>query len=335
MKNFICFFCITLLCAIGYSQEKESYSFWINKAELAMCDSNWFEVALCYDSAFSFHQPYPKDLVSAFWINTLHTNDKDRVIKYAHQMISCGDFEVAIRYLSAQKTDTLTYQILKKIEDTTKIVCDTNLMRLLDSVLRMDQNYHYLRVSPKEHRIAYRQNRRLILKILKTYPEIGISSAGFYYEGYLIAPCTHYLQPRERNYSIHRVMKRKVHQGLLDPYLYVKIEEFAARNTGFKPSRYGYCAFYKIGNVLFYSQPDNIKTINRNRHRIGIAESFEDYVKKVIWQYAEGGFRTISITTTHTANDAEEIAKLKSEIDEEHQKGVFRRNYYILPEISK
>lgn len=38
--------------------------------------------------------------------------------------------------------------------------------------------------------------------------------------------------------------------------------------------------FFRIGDYLFVTYPENVRIVNRNRRNIGVAETFDDLVKK-------------------------------------------------------
>lgn len=307
-----------------HSQNNVStYYYWINQAELAIFDSNWNYANNCYDSAFLYKKPFARDLLMAYEINVMYTQDNERILKFAHERLLCGDSELSISYARRNNCDSSLIIKLKMLEDNVKPLCDKKIQNLLDTIIVRDQQYHFRRVSPKDHRIAYRKNMNDIKKIYRENPIVNEYVAGIYYMGYLLGPLTHFVQ--EDNNSLQRILKKEVKKGNFDAHWYMRLEDGWRKK---KKEPYGTDCFFLIDNVLFYFKPDNIEKINMNRKKLGISETFDDYVRKVICQHQNGSVRLLSIVRRNYPNNIEEIMRLKEEIDEEHKHGNFQRMYY-------
>ena len=104
-----------LLCLVFYALSAQSrkqvqeYYYWVNRAELAICDSNYESANECYDKAFHIQYPFPKDLLSAYSLNLKITKDFDRIQKYAKQLVECGDYELSKRYARNGEVDNFHY----------------------------------------------------------------------------------------------------------------------------------------------------------------------------------------------------------------------------------
>ena len=75
---------LLLVSAAAQSRKQvRQYYYWINQAELAICDGEYANANKFYDEAFSIKFPFPKDLFSAYFFNLNITNDLERIQEYA------------------------------------------------------------------------------------------------------------------------------------------------------------------------------------------------------------------------------------------------------------
>lgn len=321
--NRILIFCIYVIPLFTYSQNIKNYYYWINQAELAITDSNWHHADVCYDSAFTYKKPFARDLLMAYGINVLRIHNNEKILKYARERLLCGDYDISDSYSRNKYCDSSIIIKLKNMEDTVKSRCNKEIQDLLDTILNRDQQFHYLKVSPKEHRIAYKKNKNDIKRLYRDYLNVDEYMAGIYYMSYLLVPVVHYIQ--KGDYSLLRILKKETKKGNIDAYWYMELVDNWTKN---KTTCYGLNCFYMIDSVLFLDKPDNVRIINKNRLKLGISESFEEYVGKVFYQCQNGDFVLKSINKRNYTSNKDEIERLKKEIDKEHQEGNFRRMYY-------
>ena len=85
-------------------------------------------------------------------------------------------------------------------------------------------------------------------------------------------------------------------------------------------------------DYLHFEQPDNLKQIDKNRKRLGLAETWQDAVKKRVWECEHNAYYITGSRQSRIygdeEDDAAEAAKMKQEIDAEHAAGDFHRMYY-------
>lgn len=77
--------------------------------------------------------------------------------------------------------------------------------------------------------------------------------------------------------------------------------------------------------------PKNIAKINENRAKLNVAETWENYITKITYQFQTKKFYFHPLNYQHFGSDKldEETAKwLRAEIDEEYKNGEGRRRYY-------
>ena len=156
--------------------------------------------------------------------------------------------------------------------------------------------------------------------------------AGFYYMGMLGVVLLHAVQTD--HYDLQPLLRKKVMAGIFPADKYMEFEAWWEDVHPGKEHHYGSGLnnIYYIGNTLFVEQPDNLKQIDKNREKLGLAETWQDAVKKRVWECEHN---TSFITGSRQSrifgdeeDDAAEVARLKQEIDAEHAAGDFHRMYY-------
>ena len=178
-----------------------------------------------------------------------------------------------------------------------------------------------------------------IENIFEKYENITPKTAGLYYIAYLYTPATHYVHSLE--HSFQEFIKKNVLNGTLPADLYMDLEDeylwwndvVTAEKEQCDPNGYGQGSyyFYVLDGTVFITYPTNLKLVNKRRKALGISETFEDLVKKIIWENTHNIVKWHSIVTIGYGDektDKEKATKMKQEIDAEHAAGDFHRMYY-------
>ena len=133
------------------------------------------------------------------------------------------------------------------------------------------------------------------------------------------------------HYDLQPLLRKKVMAGIFPADKYMEFEAWWEDVHPGKEHHYGSGLnnIYYIGNTLFVEQPENLKQINKNRMKLGLSETWQDAVKKRVWEcehntYYITGSRQSRIYGDEE-DDAAEVARLKQEIDAEHAAGDFHR----------
>ena len=72
--------------------------------------------------------------------------------------------------------------------------------------------------------------------------------------------------------------------------------------------------------------------INKNRKEIYYAETWKDYVTKVVYQFNQTKFffhAPQRYVYGDEEDDLQEAALQREDIEKEHKKGIYTRNYYV------
>ena len=342
-KNLFLTLVAMLLVVSAAAQSRKQvrqYYYWINQAELAICDSNYESANECYDKAFHIQYPFPKDLLSAYSLNLKITKDFDRIQKYAKQLVECGDYELSKRYARNGEVDTQIYSQLQYIESNYHSLCDTSLQKYFERIIQKDQSYsHSWGMSSLSEDSMNRSVMLDIETIFEKYKKINMQTAGLHYQAYLYTPAIHYIHTGNHDFqnfikkhTLNGCICADVYMELEDEYLWWK-EVTTTQDVPKDPNGYGQGQHYfnEFGGTIFITYPVDVKLVNKHRKKLGISETFEDLVKKISWEYTHNILRWHSITISHYGDeedDAAEAAKMKREIDAEHAKGDFHRMYY-------
>lgn len=343
---YICVFFVTT-CVVAQSTHVKKYYHWINKAELAICDGNFAKANDYYEKAFSFHKPLGVHLSTAYLMNVFFTNDTSRIYDYAVQLLQCGDENLAKRYASSSIYDTTIYHRLLCLENMVTPTFDTVLRHKLEEILDKDQSYrHSWGGNPGEDSL----NRAIIREIHSLYEKyelINDYTAGFLFAiYYLSTPGLHYVN--SNIHDLQDLFKKEVVKGNIPADLYMKLEDTYLWNQEYihnpnnesDPNGYGMNEnyFFRIGDYLFVTYPENVRIVNRNRRNIGVAETFDDLVKKVVWQQLTGKLYWTTVTIERWGDKDDDLQQAQEqiqEIEKEHASGDFHRQYFLIPAREK
>ncbi len=330
-----------LLCLVFYALSAQSrkqvrqYYYWINQAELAICDDNLQLADSLYTRAFSIKEPLAREMRTAYWV-AVQTENHEKILQIAKCRIELGDEGLANSYqYMSPHFDTVVYQQLLDIEaQTIKTYC-VKFDTILEHINERDQRYRMQGMGRSPEQFALDdENRKLIKQFYREYPDFNECVAGFYYMGMLGVVLLHAVQTD--HYDLQPLLRKKVMAGIFPAQQYMELEDVWAQIHSSRNEMYGEGMgsenIYYIGNTLFVTRPENLKQINKNRKKLGVAETWEDGVKKMIWECKHKnscitGSRHI-IVFGDEDDDAAEVARLKQEIDAEHAKGDFHRMYY-------
>lgn len=328
-----------LLCLVFYALSAQSrkqirqYCYWINQAELAICDSNLLMADSLYTRAFSIKKPLAREMRTAFWV-AIQTENNEKILQIAKCRIELGDEGLANSYqYLAQKFDSATYKQLLFLEENTPKTYHTEFDTILENLIERDQRYRMQGMGRSPEQFALDdENRKLIKQFYREYPDFNECVAGFYYMGMLGVVLLHAVQTD--HYDLQPLLRKKVMAGIFPAENYMEFEAWWEDVHPGKEHQYGseLNNIYYIGNTLFVEQPDNLKQIDKNREKLGLAETWQDAVKKRVWEcehntYFITGSRQSRIFGDEE-DDAAEVARLKQEIDAEHAAGDFHRMYY-------
>ena len=328
-----------LLCLVFYALSAQSrkqvrqYYYWINQAELAICDDNLQLADSLYTRAFSIKEPLAREMRTAFWV-AIQTGNDERILQIAKQRIELGDEGLANSYqYLAQKFDSATYKQLLFIEENTPQTYHTEFDTILENLIERDQRYRIQGMGRSPEQFALDdENRKLIKQFYHEYPDFSEYVAGFYYMGMLGVVLLHAVQTD--HYDLQPLLRKKVMAGIFPADKYMEFEAWWEDVHPGKEHHYGSGLnnIYYIGNTLFVEQPDNLKQIDKNREKLGLAETWQDAVKKRVWECEHNTFFITGSRQSRIFGDEEEdaaeVARLKQEIDAEHAAGDFHRMYY-------
>ena len=100
----------SMLCVLSAQSRKQvrQYYYWVNQAELAICDSNYQRASECYHTAFAIKRPCIRDAAFAYKLHTEYLYNLDRACEAFHFLALSGDkayFSDGDPYVD----DTVTY----------------------------------------------------------------------------------------------------------------------------------------------------------------------------------------------------------------------------------
>ena len=328
-----------LLCSVFFTLSAQSrkqvqqYYYWINQAELAICDENLQLADSLYTRAFSIKKPLAREMRTAYWV-AVQTENNEKILQIAKCRIELGDEGLAYSYQhSTQKFDSATYKQLLFLEENTPKTYHTEFDTILENLIERDQRYRMQGMGRSPEQFALDdENRRLVKQFYRKYPDFNEYAAGIYYMSMLDVVLLHAVQTG--HYDLQPLLRKKVMSGFFPAGNYMGYEEWWGGVHPKKKHQYGSGLenIFYIGNTLFIVQPENLKQINKNRMKLGLSETWQDAVKKCVWEcehncYCITGNRNLKCFGDEE-DDAAEAAKMKREIDAEHAAGDFHRMYY-------
>lgn len=319
------FLTITLLFCILFSQGQKNvkkYYEYVNKAELAICDFKYEKASQYYEKAFHAHTPFTFDVYNAARLNIKFTKNFDLALKYA-KILQERDF--AGIYYAIDTTDTFNIQRFKNLEDSIKPLVNKNLMLILDQMLEEDQKEATTPQEQYEKCMVHHTNFIKLFELKKEYGPFTEQKIGLYeyspFQTILIHASQSQMSPQE-------LLLEDVLNGNVNAENYMQYYDLYLENIGKTPCYgYGWTSIFISNDVMFIIYPDDINKTNCERKKINIAETWEDHVKKAKYQFLKGKFQIVPRANIFLDN--EELKQMMKEIDEEHQKGIYKREYVI------
>ncbi len=267
----------------------EYYHFFINQAELSICDSNYIEANDFYKKAFMFSLPFPEDLYNAS-LSAIYSDKYKLAINYCKKLVALG---VEKRFFNQ-----IPYNLLKQNTDLwNKFISDYNgirknfeesvnwkLRREIESLVEKDQ-HNYCNID-KSLRTPEDSIFNILTDIIKNYgyPTAYLTGIETYNDtlitDHVDLLLRHYYQ--ENNYILSPVLLKELYKGKISPVRFVTNEDFKYQPESF----YGTAKLHKDnkGNYYFLDEFKNyekIKKYNFNRQKV-MMFSYQDEVKKFI-----------------------------------------------------
>lgn len=327
----ILFIGFLLISCYAFGQKNNVYNYYkyINKAELAICDSNYQKASDCYHSVFAIKRANIRDAYFAFKLNHLYHYNLGRACEAFHFLVQAGD--KAYDEYGPFIDDTTAYpelwNCMKIISDTTKSLVDRNLYNALVEIRKADQQVRTAYYESGE--IAYATiahtdslNFQKVQQIFKQYKAIDEYISGS--AVMLSAVFVHFARLGFTTPDVY--YEEMVKNGKLSAASYMQNYDYcyhtiykADENTTYGTN---ISYIYVINNTFFIRYPKDIKQINRNRKKLNTAETWEDYVKKVMYVcHEESSFRFYPLQMTSNQEQMEKDERAR--YDSGEVKGVY------------
>lgn len=339
MKKTAIFILLTLCANICLCQRSslKHYYYWINQAELAICDSNYQKASDCYDKAFSCRKPFRAHAYLAFKVNSKYTHNNDRASECFHYLVMSGD---SIQWYAE---DSLMYSdlwpILQKVAGTTTSMVIPELRQALIDIRNSDQRVRRRTYSEDESwedslLITDSLNMVKLLELYKTYPVIDDYTTG----STAMNPAFCYHIAKEFLFDPAQIFYPEVLKGNVNASQYATTEDvcldFIQSVKGESPkTRYGTTSsqFFILDTIGFVLEPENLKEVTKERKKILLSETWNDYAKKVAYRYQhETDFYLVR--TTNLYYPPEEAEQIIKETITGIDNGLIKGSYYIIPE---
>ena len=309
----------------------KQYNYWVNQAELAICDSNFQRASDCYDEAFTCHLPFRKDAIFAFRVNTEILRNNDRAFICIYALIRSG--EEPADFIDDTIKDADLYQTAKTLYLNCKKTIIPDLHDEIEDILASDQAVRknsFCSADDKElermiDSVDY-NNLHRIKQLYKKYTLVNVYTAGIAVE-HLDLVFRH--NAYKRGFPLSKTWYKEVRKGNLNVRDYMQTSDLCNASAPGKKryDEYARHNVYQIGNTLFILTPDNLKKIHRNRHKVFCAETWEETVKKAKYVFSEQcEFYFFPRSNLATADPETDARNLREKID----KGEVKGEYIIL-----
>lgn len=322
MKNVLTFFFIFLyLCSFAQNGCKK-YNKYINLAELAICDFEYDRASKYYEKAFQYQNPFCNDLFNATILNVKFTKKYNLALQYSRQLLQ-KDFEIGWIYRLIDTKDSLWTFKFKILEDTVKSLTNKNLKLILEEMIEEDQKWRHGEMDICKIMDVDNKNFLKIFSLKKEFGSLNENKIGCNsnYKTLLIHFAKNLYSPRE-------LLLSSVIDGDFFIKDYIQLFDLYLDMIG-EPTIYGrsWGQIYSVKNVLIINYPNDIERVNNERKKILLDETWYEYVKKIKYQFQFNNFQFYSKVERLMSED--DINSLIKEIDEEHQKGIYIREYVI------
>ncbi len=340
MKHILLSISLCLLLGSVSAQSRKDirqYYYWVNQAELSICDSNFQRASDCYHTAFTFKRACIRDAHFAFQLNSMYLYNLDRACEAFHFLVQAGD--KAYNEYGSYLEDTTVYpelwNCMKIISDTTQSLVDENLYNALNEIRKDDQRVRMAFYESDE--LAYATightdslNFQKAQQIFKQYKDIDEYNSG----GAVMMSAVFIHFARLRLTTPDVFYEKLVKSGNLSAASYMQNYDYCYHSIfkGDDKTTYGTDPSYTyiINNTLFIRYPDDIQKINKNRKKLNVAETWEDYVTKVLYvNRHKDGFRFYPRQYVIRGGEAEEEQHEKDE-RARYDSGEVKGMYYEL-----
>lgn len=321
-------------CAIAQNNNVYKYYKNVNKAELARILSKNKKASKYYERAFKYNEPFAKDAFQYIWVYAnKHYGNESTALQCATYRAQRG-----MLWVKSLKKDSLFYQKVMAIKDTTRSTVIPELKSALDSIRLADQKVRVSdSISSEQMVMTDSLNMLKLMKLFDKYGYINEDNAGdkaFYIINIVFLHCSK-TQTEEPPFYI---LENAVRAGTFDAREYIYEYDICQyfRNIIFHPSdtirrnsRFGtdLNQYSTVGDMLFVYPPENMKKVNANRKAILMAETWKDYEKKLIDAVKSGGAGFVQVSPRYMSFEEEETLKkeLMDEIDSGKVKGKYMK----------
>jgi hypothetical protein len=315
---------IVLFCVFFLHGQKnvQKYYQYINKAELAICDFKYEKASKLYEKAFKEHTPFINDLFNAIKLNVKFTKNFSLSLQYSRTLLQ-RDFEIGWIYSDIAPDDSLIAKQFKILEDTVTSLTDKNLIMVIEEMGVDDQKYRTNYEEYEKNRIIDSVNYFKLIELFSKKGYLTEQNIGIFQSTPIHGILTHTAQ---HQFNPQNLLLEHVLDGDVYSKLYMKYYDLYMEYLGESTIYYlGWQDIYISNDILFINYPENIAQFNEARKKINMCETWEDYVKKVKYQFLIGNFQLYTIVQRfYEGNEVEQIIQ---EIDQEHQKGIYKREY--------
>lgn len=308
----------------------KQYNYWINQAELAICDSNFQRASDCYNKAFTCHLPFRKDAYFALRINTEFIRDTERAFICIYSLIRSGEEPTDI--IDDTIKDADLYQAAKTLYLNFIKTIIPDLHDEIEDILTADQAVRKNNFCSADDQELERMidsvdynNLRRIKQLYKKYSLVNVYTAGIAVE-HLDLILRH--NAYKRGFPLSKTWYKEVRRGNLNVRDYMRTSDYcnasAPSQKKYNDYASGQQAVFQIGNTLFILTPDNLKKIHRNRQKVFCAETWEETVKKAKYVYSEQcEFYFFPRGNFVTADPETDARNLREKIDKGEVKGEY------------
>lgn len=305
MKRIFCFFVFLFIIVTQMDAQNKAlrkYYYWVNQAELAICDSNYQKASDCYDKAFTFHRPFSRHAYFAIKVNRYYLNNMERSMSCFRFLAQMGEKP---EWYADSLAEAYLFRQLKSIYDTTNCLVNTDLATSLREIEKSDQEIRWMEYEDEATAFAaYRDvdsiNLLKIKELYKTYPEISDYTA----DGSPLLTAFYTHVSRSFLFDPSTILLKEVRKGNIAADQYAFNEDqwkclcINPQLDNEEETIYGTNAncIFMIDSIVFFLQPEKVKKVDKERRKIGLSETWTDFIKKAEFVYThETEFRFIPI----------------------------------------
>ena len=282
----------------------EKYHFYINKAELNICDSNYLQAIKLYETAFKYHySPFPNDLYNAALV-AIYLQNNNKAIDYCEALVKLGcdlKFFNQIPFNTLKSDKDVWNNFLIDYDSLRNIYYNSINQELKDKIHKLyiedQKNYCSYKKFGIPMQIPQDLNFKRFKDILKYFGFPNHDIVGLNIKNDTIISLgpqnillRHYYQ--KGNYDLSEFLINELFNGKIKPIEFIVVEEFK-----YKPySYFGTDLMFKSQENNYYifdefKQYLEIKKYNKNRKNF-FMETYQDQLKKMIYKYIETGNKT-------------------------------------------